>query len=196
MSQISEHNEQELLLLLAKKDTTALSILFNSYYASLMFFTQRYVSFESAQEIVSDAFYKFWKLNIEVSTKGAIYQWLKTTVRNAAINQLKLEKRLDENLERLKQQLENKYEAAFCEAGIEAELFAKIAEAIERLPNQQKTIVKMFFLENIDNSAIAHKLNISVQAVKNQKVNALKSLRKVFNTSDLLQMLILVRSVF
>lgn len=188
MSIPQPYNENELLLRLAAGDKNAFSFLFYKHHPTLLTYAQRFLSFEAAQDIISESFIKFWQHRQQFTTEAQAYQWLKITVRNAAFNQLRAQGRYVSMASRQAAELPPDLadERNFYEAEIETALFARMINAIESLPARQQQIIRLFFLDEMDNTAIAHKLGISVQAVKNQKVTALKSLRKLFGPDELL----------
>jgi RNA polymerase sigma-70 factor (ECF subfamily) len=151
-----------------------------------MVFAQRFVSFAEAQDLLSETFIKLWQQKGSFASEAQLYQWLKITVRNGALNLLRQQKSTDVRQQQLLAQLEDRYEETLFQSEIETSLFTRIFAEINSLPPQQQKILRLFFLEGKDNAAIAQELSISVQAVKNQKVTALKALRNTFGKEDLL----------
>lgn len=180
------YNEKEQWLQWQKGDHAAFSGIFQQYYPFLMVFAQRFVPFTTAQDLLSETFIKLWQQKGSFASEAQLYQWLKITVRNGALNLLRQQKNTDTRQQELLSQLEDRYEEALFQSEIETSLFTRIFAEINALPPQQQKILRLFFLEGKDNATIAQELSISVQAVKNQKVTALKALRNNFGKEDLL----------
>lgn len=179
------YTEYEFLDRLRQGDENLLASLFHKHYPTLMTYAQRMVSFEVAQDLISESFIKCWKNKDQFRSEAALYQWLKITVRNASLNQLRNVWRTQLTEPEKMIQLEQTFEQDLYEAAVESGLFARIVATIEDLPPQQQRIIRLFFIDGKNNATIASELNISVQAVKNQKLTALKILRKNFSPDDL-----------
>jgi RNA polymerase sigma-70 factor (ECF subfamily) len=186
------YNEKEQFLQWQEGNQAAFSGIFHQYYPFLMVFARRFVPFETAQDLLSETFIKLWQQKGSFASEAQLYQWLKITVRNGALNLLRQQKNTDARQQQLLSQLEDRYEEAFFQSEIETSLFTRIFAEINSLPPQQQKILRLFFLEGKDNAAIARELSISVQAVKNQKVTALKALRTTFSKEDLLLYLLYI----
>ncbi|CAL1518000.1 sigma-70 family RNA polymerase sigma factor [Chitinophaga sp. MM2321] len=187
-----EHDDQPLLARLTAGSTAAFEEIYNEYYNGLLFFAQRFLPLHQAEDILADTFIKLWESSASFGSLPQLHRWLRVTVRNACLNVLIREKRSSEKKEWLLSQTEEVYEHQYFSDKLQAGLQAHILGEIERLPPRQQHIVRMFFLEEMDNTSIAAALQISVQAVKNQKVTALKILRSRFKGADLFPLTILL----
>lgn len=174
----------------------AFTELFHKHFPALMVFAQRFVPESTAEDILSESFIKLWQQKNEFASDAQVHQWLKTTVRNAALNSIRQEKRKTLRHEAFAALLDGDAENDLFTAEAETNLYSKILEQIALLPAQQQRILRLFFLEGKDNAAIAEMLGISVQAVKNQKVTALKTLRKTFSKAQLILFLLGIGTVF
>lgn len=179
-------NDDVVLTGFANKETTAFTTIYNRYYIGLLFFARRFVVLEMAEDIIAECFVKLWQSPNTFESLAQIHQWLRITVRNTALNHLRTQKNLSRKQQELSSMTETEYEDQYFRDKIYAALHHRIISEIEKMPPQQQLILKMFFLEELSNAAIADHLKISVQAVKNQKVTALKALRKVFNKDELI----------
>ena len=61
-----------------------------------------------------------------------------------------------------------------------------ILDEADHLPAVRKKVFKLIFVEGLNNAEIAHKLNITVDAVMVQKSKALHALRNVLLKNELL----------
>lgn len=55
--------------------------------------------------------------------------------------------------------------------------FVEIKKAIKLLPKERRRVFILYYIKGVGNEAIAEKLRISVQTVKNQKSTALTFIR-------------------
>lgn len=178
-------DDQPLLAALSAGSRAAFEEIYNEYYNGLLFFAQRFLPLHQAEDILADTFVKLWQSSSSFGSMPQLHRWLRVTVRNACLNVLIREKRSSEKEGWLLSQTEEMYEHQYFSDKLQADLQAYILLEIERLPPRQQRIIRMFFLEEMDNTSIAAALEISVQAVKNQKVTALKILRSRFKGTDL-----------
>lgn len=61
------------------------------------------------------------------------------------------------------------------------QMMEKVREALERLPERSREVVKSVYLENLKYKEVAEKYGISIATVKTLLVNSLKTLRKEFS---------------
>lgn len=167
--------------------------LFEEYYSRLCYFSYQFVgSKASAEDIVQDAFIKFWNQREEVSSHAiAVKSFLYTTVRNASLNYIRHEKVAFNYQE--KQDNDPLDDFDVVHTLIRAEVLAEIHKAIEQLPASCKRISKMGYLEGMKNKEIAEKLGISINTVKTQKQRALQLLRLLLKPDAVLALSILER---
>lgn len=180
-----QNDEQMLLAELAAGSRAAFEEIYHEYYNGLLFFAQRFLPLQQAEDVLAEVFIKLWQFTGSFSSMPALHKWLRVAVRNACLNVLTQEKRHTEKQHQLLHETEARYEHLYFRDKLEADLQALILREVHKLHPQQQRIVQMFFLQGMDNAGIAAALQISVQAVKNQKVTALKTLRKIFRDPDL-----------
>lgn len=167
--------ENELLVGLAKGDEEAYHELFKQFYEPLCFFANRYLqdmdaSQDLIQELLSYLYENRDRIVISTSLKAFLYR----SVTNRSLNQLKHEKRKQENHREVAYHTET---ASFEEAMEISELQARINELIAELPPQCEKIFRMSRMEHLSNQEIAEELNISKRTVETQISKALKILR-------------------
>lgn len=170
---------------LAAGSREAFENIYHHTYNGLLFFAQRFVSLQQAEDVLAEVFIKLWQSGGSFTNMPSLHKWLRVSVRNACLNILVQEKRRTEKKHQLLSETEEQYEHLYFRDKLQADLTMRILHEVEKLHPQQQRIVRMFFLEEMDNASIASSLQISVQAVKNQKVTALKTLRQVFKGIDL-----------
>ncbi|WP_341836870.1 RNA polymerase sigma factor [Chitinophaga pollutisoli] len=144
-----------------------------------------------ADEVVSDAFMKLWYKKEDLGAGGTIFKFLQKVVHNNCLT--RLEKRGLES-KRLA-----KISGAFSEDTIRidlqtelvnAELFAEVMLAIEKLPRRKKEVMKLI-LSDKSEEEIAEQLGITVRTVYNIHYEAKELLRGQFGKEQAVVALIL-----
>lgn len=170
--------------------------LFKKYYEGLCQYCLRFVKQEEvAEEIVQDVFVKLWQLEKELKVHTSLKAYLYTSVKNGALNYLKSPY--------ARQQFEGHKTSDF-ELLIDSttqnlldyeELTKLVGEAVERLPQQCRTIFEMSRSGGHTYQEISEKLNIAPKTVENQMGIALKKLKAHLHTYwDLLVILLVMLS--
>jgi RNA polymerase sigma factor (sigma-70 family) len=168
-------------VLLHKEPPVKFNELYNELHRQLLYFAVVKVGAkeEDAPDIVANAFIKFVKFAREkgpfcndkkhlkrtlyVIVKRCCIDFFRTGKHTEALNEEMLKEQIDENtIEQIKDQDE-----------LEETLHVQIA----KLPEGQRTIVKMFYFQKLSYAQISARLNIAVNTVKNQLQNARDNLR-------------------
>lgn len=171
----------ELLSVFEKQDApnnSDFQILFNTSYAGLVYFAFNMLRDKAdAEDIVQDAFVKYWNCQNEIGDDlPAIKGYLYTTVRNACLNFLRhkaVARKYEDELTAVEAD-----EKIAIHSIIRAEVLSEIHNAIESLPSACRQISRMSFLEEKKNQEIADELGLSINTVKTQKQRAMHMLRE------------------
>jgi len=143
----------------------------------LCFFAQKYVKdFETAKEIVQDAFLNLWEKRDTIDMDRPVKSYLTMVIHNKCSNYLRDNRKFDQyilNIENLVDIPE--YEGT--DSLVEDELKAKIDAAIGELPEKCREIFVMNRYESLKYQEIANKLQISVKTVETQMSKALQHMR-------------------
>jgi len=155
--------------------------LFKTHYSRLCYFSFQIVRDKvNAEDIVQEAFFKYWNHRQEVALNGtntAVKNFLYTTVRNASLNRIRHDKVVSNYLEL--QDPSPIDEFNIIHSIIRSEVLAELHMALNTLPESCQRISKMGYLAGMKNNEIAEKLGISVNTVKTQKKRGLQLLRLV-----------------
>ncbi len=163
-----------------KGEERGFDFFFNEYYACLSFFAFKILRDDAeAQDVVSDSFVKLWERREMIVKTGSIKSYLYTTVKNACVDILRRRER-SLKLENEISALSNEWEQTVLQKLIEAEVLRHLVAARAKLPTKAKRVFEMFYFENKSYQQIADELSISIHTVKNQKIRAVKQLRKQF----------------
>lgn len=152
-------------------------MLFRSHFAGLCFFAQKYVKdFETAKEIVQDAFISLWEKRETIDMSRPVKSYLTMVIHNKCTNYLRDNRKFDQyilNIEILLEVPENDG----ADSMIEEELKLKIDASIAELPEKCREIFVLNRYENLKYKEIADKLQISVKTVETQMSKALQHMR-------------------
>lgn len=185
--------EQELIRSIKKGNITSFELVFKTYYPKLCTYAFGYTrQMESAEDIVKDFFVKLWsdreQLNISSSLSGYLFH----SVRNACINYLQRDIRLNKTLSldemnRLGIKINEPQSENYSLEKIYAEeLESQIMIEVENLPERCKEIFRLSRFENLSHKEIAAKLNIAENTVKVQIYKALKRIKKAVSSGSIL----------
>lgn len=154
---------------------------FNTYHDRLLFFCMQIIpDKDKAQDVVQEAFVRYWSAKESVSTElMAVKNYLYSSVRNLALNYIRHEKVVSKYVgQQLK---EEQWEQSVVEAIISAEMLSEIHAAIQSLPEKYKTLSWMAFVQGKKNHEIAEELELSINTLKKQKQKAIELLKLKLN---------------
>jgi len=174
----------------------AFSQLHKDYFLPLFYFTNKFISSPAeAKEIVSDTFMKFWRLRENFPDFNSASGFLYVTCRNASYDFLRYQ-----NTKKAKAEVplndhsninsEEDPEDTILNQIIQTEVLNHIKQAIDHLPPQRQTVIKMIYIEGLDTNEVAAKLNLSAQVVRNTKLRAITQLRNLIIERKLISLLL------
>lgn len=149
--------------------------IFDDYYVPLCMFSNHYVENSAiAADIVQECFLKLWQLRSDFFYLHQVKSFLYTTVRNKSLNELEHSKIVSEYAQKL---LEKSSDNFYQEHVIEEDVYQKLSNAINQLPDQMRAIMNLA-LEEMSNKEIAEQLGISIETVRTLKKIAYRKLRE------------------
>lgn len=156
-------------------------------YRPIFFFTKQFIQEESeVQDIVADTFVKYYTQHKGFSQLHQIKSFLFTTARNAALNVLRHQKlktsKGHDILMELQQQSTNRH---FYDKLVLTEMMLIISQEVQNLPKKQRDVFTSTFFEDKTVDEIAQELDISVEAVYNNKKRAIEKLRIILKNKDI-----------
>ena len=179
----SQYNREKRTLVVTETSHTLISIrlnerefhnVFDKYYVALCLFANQYTEDEeTSADIVQDSFAKLWQIRDDFFYLHQVKAFLYTAVRNKALNELEHSKVVFEYAQKV---IEKKKDSFFHDAVVEEETYRILAEAIDKLPDQMRAIMRLA-MEGKKNAEIAEQLNVSVETVHTLKKIAYKKLR-------------------
>lgn len=185
------YTDEEAINLFRLGEEKSLGYIVKRFQKELLFFANNMVQKEEvAEEIVDDSFLKVWQRHADFNALPALKSFLYIAVKNACLDYLKSPKNQPlENISDLERELPSpdSVEARM----IYSELLGLIFREVEQLPEKQKQVFLMSYIEGLTTEEIAERLAISTNAVFINKHEATKAMRKVLGASSWMLLLIL-----
>ncbi|MDP4205096.1 MAG: RNA polymerase sigma-70 factor [Bacteroidota bacterium] len=161
-------------------DRSAFNRLFDLSYHPLCAFVSSIIKEEDViEDIVMDCYTKLWEDRSNLNIQTSLQNYLITIVRNSAISYLRKNKHKNVDYEDLIIQTEEEGDPLQ-----DARILNKLYEAINKLPEQRREILKKAAFDGKTYEEIAKELNISVNTVKTQMARGYKFLRNELKISQ------------
>ncbi|UZJ66083.1 sigma-70 family RNA polymerase sigma factor [Sphingobacterium sp. KU25419] len=178
--------DSQLIDSLKKDNETGFVIIYHRFYRQLFFFILKYIKEEDvAEEILSDVFVKVWYRRMDFPTLESLRAFVYISAKNASLNAIR-----DKRSMGVQEPLSN-YEDLLIDDKdafsnmIHAELIHTIFMEVEKLPEKQKEVFNLTYLEDKTVEEIADELGMSPAAVytnRSRAINTVRQLLKVKNT--------------
>lgn len=154
--------------------------LYRKVYPSLIIFANQYLGQDDscyAEDFVQNAIFNAWKTRNTFPSLNSLKSFLYTSIRNEAISYLRKNKARARYLTWIESLGECFDEQLMMEADITSHLLNAIAE----MPETEKRVLELSFLEGKKNLEIARIFNVSDRTIKKYKARALYLLRNSLN---------------
>ena len=145
---------------------------------ALLLFARRWTNSRAdAEDVVQEAFVRFWRRQHSLENRGLLY----AAVRSAALDRLRSEQR-----RRQREANALREEVDCCEPifALEDEGQKLLAAAVERLPNEQREVVFLKIWNELTFAEIALALEISPNTAASRYRYALGSLKKILQPHE------------
>ena len=163
-------------VLLAKRvterDEEAFKILYEEFFHALLSVACKYVEIEEARDIVQDTFFKLWSAPQKFLHINDMRFYLYRSVQNQCLNYIR-DKKVEDNYRNKTEVITEDY---FYNALLEEEIFIRLRQAIDELPEKYRNVINLN-LEGLSDKEIAEKLDITIDAVKLQKKRGKEQLK-------------------
>ena len=189
---VNEEN-QSLLAEIASGDHHAFRTLFDEYHVKVFNYAIKFVkSEELAEEIVQDIFMKIWnqrKTLLEVRNFGGYLRTMSTNMTLDALKKIAVYERALESSLLEWTDADNTMQETFYRRDSQA----YVDQLLSKLPQQQRIVYTMFYIDGLKQREVAENLNISLFTVKAHLRQALKNLRTLIgdNKSFMLSLIFL-----
>lgn len=183
--------EREFFLQMQQGDKCAFEYFFKTYVDMLYAYAMGFCRDEDfAEDLVQEAFVRFWMMREKLSYSESIYGYLQRTVRNICINRKERE-RVEEKYRHEVLNTETE-EFNWNDDDALEELRRQLLSAIDRLPEKCREIFVLSCVEGMKYQEVAQQLGVSVNTVKTQVRFGYKKLRSDLNIPENLIVLFII----
>lgn len=150
---------------------------FKTYYGALCYFASRYITAgdEVVEDLVQDCFVKLLERRQEFESEDYLRNYLYVAVRNNCLNYIQKNKLRERHADSVLERPEQPGEAS--EEIFNAEVVRCLVQRIDSLPPQCRQVIRLSYVEGLDNEAVAKAMGLSVNTVRAQKMRGKKLLR-------------------
>lgn len=164
--------------------------IYRKFYKQLLFFILGYLKENRvAEEIVADVFVKVWERRSDFLTMENLKAFIYISAKNASLNVIRSErsKGIHESLTNYEDLLVDDRDV-FSKM-IHAELIHSIFIEVGKLPEKQREVFNMTYLEDKTVEEIAEELQMSPTAVYTNRSRAIHTIRTLLGTKNALTLL-------
>ena len=168
---------QKNILFFNYNDEKFFNEIFDQYYLSLFYYALNFVRHQDiAEDVVQETFLKIWEKKERIKTGETIKSYLYVAVKNKCLDYLK-HHGISSNYKNAASP-EHSYSDNTDHLVIEAEIKAKLQDAIDALPEQCRMVFILSRYQNLKQKEIAKKMGISLKTVENHMGKALQIIRE------------------
>ena len=171
----------ELLAQIGEKDREALASLYDRYGRRVFALAARILNDPvGSEEVTQDVFMSVWRRGASyTSKKGKFTTWLFSIAHNRTIDELRKRRR---DRSRENDDIEDHYDLKSsdispADAAVAQSEYAKVKAAMDKLPEEQKSVVELSYFKGLTQTEIATKTGQPLGTVKTRMRLALKKLR-------------------
>ncbi|WP_394676554.1 RNA polymerase sigma factor [uncultured Sphingobacterium sp.] len=164
--------------------------IYRKFYKQLLFFILGYLKENRvAEEIVADVFVKVWERRSDFHTMENLKAFIYISAKNASLNVIRSErsKGIHESLTNYEDLLADDRDV-FSKM-IHAELIHSIFIEVGKLPEKQREVFNMTYLEDKTVEEIAEELQMSPASVYTNRSRAIHTIRTLLGTKNALTLL-------
>lgn len=178
----SEHYSSLLSAVAERRDRQAFAELFDHFAPRLKNFMMRKgANAELAEDLVQETMIAMWsKASLYVRDRGTVAAWVFTIARNLRIDRLRREQNthfVDMEDFDAPADLESADDVLY-----RFQADGHVAAALEKIPQEQRELLIMSYVDDIPQSEIATRLNIPLGTVKSRMRLGYRRLRKMLET--------------
>ncbi|WP_276483687.1 RNA polymerase sigma factor [Paraflavitalea pollutisoli] len=178
---------------LQQGDQAAFMQVFHQHHKPLLYFAKKIVlHHEVAEECVSDCFIKLWQIRERFASTDKVKAFLYISVKNACLNYIKSPHARQTFQAEPTEELLSEQPAFFAQM-IQAELMDAIYREIDQLPEKQRLVFRMSYLEGATTADICAALDMTPAAVFTNRSRATETLKKVFKDRNALLYLLFLQ---
>jgi len=182
-----DNNEQYLtdpdvrsMLKVQQGDRLAFETLMKKYFPLILNFIYRFLGTrEAAEDLTQEVFLKVFHQAQNYVPRSSFKTWIYVIARNASLNELRRNKHRDIDTEITGEEIDTASGSRPEEAAIQNETTAQVREAIEQLPERQRTALILNRYDELSYEEIATIMKLSPKAIKSLLMRARESLKKI-----------------
>lgn len=164
---------------LRKRDPGVYEIVFKKYYPKLVVFVCRHLGDQDvAKDVVQDIFFKLFENSYSLPDGFNLKSWLYKVARNAAVDYLRHLQVVDHHKFLMGEAMLASEEM---DEEIDEDVYNRVNQAIESLPEQCRLIIKLNVIEGKKYLEIAEELDISINTIRTQVSRGYKKLREILS---------------
>lgn len=160
-------SDEDILALLQEPETRekGFRVMMDTHKERIYWHIRRLVvTHEDAEDILQETFINAYRFIGSFNGKSKIYTWLFRIATNECIRLLRNRKKMNRNIEELKDKLMSRPGETYLESG--DEILVKFQNAILRLPEKQRLVFTLRYYDDLPYEEIRYILNTSVNALK------------------------------
>lgn len=196
MENTQSYYQDELVERFARGDEDAFTEIYDHFYFRIYQYACRWLANTlEAEDATAETFIKLLGRRESFVDMGNIEAFLKVSVRNACLDQLKYRKVRTDHREALVRQLSLEEQPDFEWVEVQEIFLSLVYAEIDRLPSKMKEVLLLSYRDGLKPREVAKRLGLKVRTVSNQKTNAIRLLRAALaQHSFLLALLVLCRN--
>jgi RNA polymerase sigma factor (sigma-70 family) len=164
-----------------KGDVAAFEELFKKYYNSILYMLiKNGAERDVAEDITIDAFFGVWQRKDSIESIQHFQAYLYTVARNRLMDYVRKKSRSKELTADLTISDYHNVQDWIEQSEMISNIVLTLNKAIEFLPEREKQVIKMHFIENKKTQEIANTLGVSLKTIYSIRYNAIEKLKKHF----------------
>lgn len=172
------HIGREVMLRISEGDESAFAVFFNHYYVRLRPFVARFFNDSArAEEALQETFIRVWLHRDKLPEIDNTNAWVYTICSRVCLTEMRRDLSRRRGLQELRL-ADDPSSVMPVDTPHLADISRLINEAVARMPAARRRIFLMSREEGLKPAAIAQKLSLSVNTVRNTLVAALKNIRE------------------
>jgi RNA polymerase sigma factor (sigma-70 family) len=176
------YTEDEILLLLKKKDRKAFNFLYDNYSSALFTIINKIVDdYHTSQDVLQEVFVKIWsRIDQYDARKGRLFTWIMNIARNASIDVLRSKGEIMKHKVRSLESVDSKN---VCEKEVDA---IGVKGFVLKLRPECKIIVEMVYFRGCTIKDVSLSLNLPEGTVKTRLREGIINLRNKYKPPTVL----------
>ncbi|NOZ92209.1 sigma-70 family RNA polymerase sigma factor [bacterium 3DAC] len=145
-------------------------------YDELIGFAMKYVGIRAdAEDLVQDTLFKIWEYTDKITTLSTLRGLIYRTLRNKIIDFMRKNKYPKVPIDKL---------TLASEESVDEEEIFDIWKYVDKLPEDEKTVITLRFKEGMSIKEVANAMNRSVAGIKSLQYRAIRRLREMIDNED------------